>query len=118
MSEDGVNSVKHPSNGTDAKISDPMENEPCLTGNMKVKESFLRSKEKLLCEKTGLSKKGLYVAAIVLLILFILFLIVIVLAAVWPRIPHYYEYPVCDTPACLRAAAQVSIYLTKKNVLN
>lgn len=110
MTEDGANSVaKHQTNGKETKINaEPSENDPCMGEGNKEENSFVKKQKQLLREKTGLSEKGLHIAAGVVLLTFILFLIVIVLSAAWPKVHHHQEYPVCESTECLRASAQVS----------
>lgn len=105
-------SSKQNKNGTELpKANEPSENDPCI--DFKTRNGgprFWRSTQRHLCEKTGLSHRGLYVAMAVVIVLVILLIIVIALAAAWPRNRHHLEYPVCSSPACLRAASQVSFY--------
>ena len=58
----------------------------------------------------GVTSRGLLILLILLLIIVLMFIIIIVLAAMWPR--NYNEKPpyVCNTPSCLRAAAQVRLF--------
>ena len=55
----------------------------------------------------GVTSRGLLILAVLLLIILLMFIIIIVLAALWPRTKAQEAPRVCDTPACLRAAAQV-----------
>ena len=57
----------------------------------------------------GVTSRGLLILTILLLIILLLFIIIVVLAALWPRTKAQEAPRVCDTPACLRAAAQVSL---------
>lgn len=84
------------------------EEDPCIEESKDTKLSFRDQTEKKLREKSGLSRKGLLIAAAVLFVLLLLFIIVIALGAAWPRIPHHNQFPVCENSACLRASAQVS----------
>ncbi|KAF2894142.1 hypothetical protein ILUMI_12029, partial [Ignelater luminosus] len=101
--------VKENKNGTEVpKIMEPSENDPCIEfKNQSSKTRFLQNTERRLREKSGLSRTGLYVCGALLLLLIVLFITVIVLAATWPTKPHHQQYPICNEPACLRAAAQV-----------
>jgi hypothetical protein len=62
----------------------------------------------------GVTSRGLLILDVLLLIILLMFIIIIVLAALWPRTKAQEAPRVCDTPACLRAAAQVG----KSNQLN
>lgn len=55
----------------------------------------------------GVTSRGLLILLILLLIIVLMFIIIIVLAAMWPRTYSEKAPHVCDTPSCLRAAAQV-----------
>lgn len=103
--------VKENKNGTEVpKIMEPSENDPCIDfKNNSSKARFLENTERRLREKSGLSRTGLYVCGGFLLLLIVLFITVVVLAATWPTLPHDKQYPICTKPACLRAAAQVSL---------
>uniref|UniRef100_A0A1B6CAA0 Peptidase M13 N-terminal domain-containing protein n=1 Tax=Clastoptera arizonana TaxID=38151 RepID=A0A1B6CAA0_9HEMI len=63
--------------------------------------------EKNLESKTGLSRTGLIVAAIILLTLFILIIVIITLGLLWPITPHSQKYPMCKNPACLHTSAEI-----------
>lgn len=87
------------------------EEDPCIQEVDKkcLKRNFRERTEEKLREKSGLSQRGLHVAAGVLLLLFVLLIVVIALAAAWPHSPHHRQYPVCEDAACLRASAQVNL---------
>ena len=55
----------------------------------------------------GVTSRGLLILALLLVFILILLVIIVVLAALWPRTKAQEAPKVCDTPACLRAAAQV-----------
>lgn len=55
----------------------------------------------------GVTSRGLLILALLLVFIVILLVIIVVLAALWPRNRAQEAPKVCDTPACLRAAAQV-----------
>nr|CAH7760415.1 unnamed protein product [Callosobruchus chinensis] len=107
MAENGNNDPK--SNGMSPKPNgEPSESDPCMDeAKTKDEVDFFHRYRDQISEKTGLSRKGVYVAGGVVLLTFLLLLIVIVLAACWPRIPHRHQYPVCEKAECLRAAAQI-----------
>ncbi|KAK9501218.1 hypothetical protein O3M35_011973 [Rhynocoris fuscipes] len=63
--------------------------------------------EQWCSEKTGLSRIGLLIFALLLILLFILFIIVVVMSTLWPEIPHSSLFPICRTPACLLASSEV-----------
>lgn len=87
------------------------ENDPCLkTSARKDRRKFYERTEEKLREKSGLTRRGLIIAGVVLFILFILFIIVIVLGICWPRTPHERQFPICEDAACLRAVAQVCTF--------
>lgn len=54
-----------------------------------------------------MTSRGLLILALLLVFILILLVIIVVLAALWPRTKAQEAPKVCDTPACLRAAAQV-----------
>lgn len=54
-----------------------------------------------------MTSRGLLILIALLLIILLLFVVIVVLAAMWPRSRAQEAPKVCDTPACLRAAAQV-----------
>nr|CAI5857033.1 unnamed protein product [Callosobruchus analis] len=105
MAENGNNDPK--TNGMSPKPNrEPSESDPCMDeAKTKDEVDFFHRYRDQISEKTGLSRKGVYVAGGVALLTFLLLLIVIVLAACWPRIPHL--FPVCEKAECLRAAAQI-----------
>lgn len=106
MSENGKEPPK--SNGTDVPPNEePLESDPCMEGQDGKKTPFRRYRDEISA-RTGLSHKGVYIVAGIVILAFLLFIIVISLAAAWPRIPHKYQFPVCKEAECLRAAAQVS----------
>ncbi|KAK4877532.1 hypothetical protein RN001_010038 [Aquatica leii] len=108
MGEEPVKS--NSKNGTDApKINEPSEADPCMIEfkNSFYKPKFLENTVRRGCEKTGFTPIGVYIAAILLILLIILLIVVLVLAITWPRQPHHLQFPVCEKPACLRAAAQI-----------
>ena len=55
----------------------------------------------------GVTSRGLCILIILIIIIILLFIIIIILAALWPRKPYREPPIICDTPPCLRAAAQV-----------
>lgn len=55
----------------------------------------------------GVTSRGLLILIGLLLVIVLLFVIIVVLGAMWPRSRAQEAPRVCDTPACLRAAAQV-----------
>ncbi len=55
----------------------------------------------------GVTSRGLLILGLLLVFILILLVIIVVLAALWPRTAAQEAPKVCDTPACLRAAAQV-----------
>lgn len=59
--------------------------------------------EKIIKQKTGLTRAGL-VLAILCIVLAIALLVCIIL---WPKTAHSKEYPVCTKPSCLRSSAEV-----------
>lgn len=59
--------------------------------------------EKIIKQKTGLTRTGL-VLAILCIVLAIALLVCIIL---WPKTAHSKEYPVCTKPSCLRSSAEV-----------
>ncbi|EFX68569.1 hypothetical protein DAPPUDRAFT_259939 [Daphnia pulex] len=54
----------------------------------------------------GVTSRGLLILGLLLVFILILLVIIVVLAALWPRTKAQEAPKVCDTPACLRAAAQ------------
>ena len=54
-----------------------------------------------------MTSRGLLILGLLLVFILILLVIIVVLAALWPRTRAQEAPKVCDTPACLRAAAQV-----------
>ncbi|KAF5286120.1 hypothetical protein FQA39_LY16403 [Lamprigera yunnana] len=107
MSEESAKSNNK--NGTDApKINEPSEVDPCIDfKNSSNKPKLLENVERRVREKTGLTQFGYYVGLVILLTLVVLLIIVVVLGITWPRIPHHLQFPICGSPSCLRAAAQV-----------
>lgn len=97
--------------GENPKPTSASEEDPCIQEDDKkcLKRNFRERTEQKLRDKSGLSQRGLRIAAGVLLLLFILLIVVIALAAAWPRTPHYRQFPVCEDPACLRSSAQVNM---------
>lgn len=59
----------------------------------------------------GVTSRGLLILGLLLVFILILLVIIVVLAALWPRTKAQEAPKVCDTPACLRAAAQVFFFL-------
>lgn len=59
----------------------------------------------------GVTSRGLLILALLLIFILILLVVIVVLAALWPRAKAQEAPKVCDTPACLRAAAQVNPFL-------
>ena len=59
-----------------------------------------------------MTSRGLLILALLLVFILILLVIIVVLAALWPRNRAQEAPKVCDTPACLRAAAQVLCLLS------
>jgi hypothetical protein len=57
------------------------------------------------------TSRGLLILGLLLVFILILLVIIVVLAALWPRTKAQEAPKVCDTPACLRAAAQVFFFL-------
>lgn len=55
----------------------------------------------------GVTSRGLLILALLLVFILILLVVIVVLAALWPRTKAQEAPKVCDTPSCLRAAAQV-----------
>lgn len=96
--------------GENPKPTSASEEDPCIqeADEKHSRHNFRERTEKKLREKSGLSEKGLRIAAGVLLLLFILLITVIALGAAWPRTPHHRQFPVCQEAACLRASAQVN----------
>lgn len=92
--------------------SEPTELDPCMEDSKAKRNpnAFLAYRDKM-CERSGLSKKGVYIVGTVIIVSVLLLIVVIALASAWPRIPHEYQYPICTKPECLRAAAQVSLVL-------
>lgn len=68
--------------------------------------------EKWCSEKTGLSRVGLLIVGILLLLLIGLLLTVLIMACLWPNIPHSMMFPMCRTPSCLLASSEI---LSKMN---
>ena len=58
-----------------------------------------------------MTSRGLLILGLLLVFILILLVIIVVLAALWPRTKAQEAPKVCDTPACLRAAAQVFFFL-------
>lgn len=108
MVDEETNSVKEQKNGTELKTNDPSECDPCIE-TKRGEKRVLDDTERYLRDKTGLSRRGIYIAGALLLVLLLLFVTVIALAASWPRTPHHLQFPVCKDSACLRASAQVSL---------
>ncbi|PSN48712.1 hypothetical protein C0J52_08788 [Blattella germanica] len=75
--------------------------------------NFIENVEEKLKEKTGLSRLGLIIAAVVLFLLLVFLLVTIVLGSTWPITPHSHLFPVCTRAACLQASAQVSLSFIK-----
>lgn len=63
--------------------------------------------EKIIKQKTGLTRTGL-VLAVLCIVLAIVLLVCLIL---WPKTSHSKEYPVCAKPSCLRSSAEVIISL-------
>ncbi|XP_065206567.1 endothelin-converting enzyme 1-like [Planococcus citri] len=59
--------------------------------------------EKIIKQKTGLTRTGL-VLAVLCIILAISLLVCLIL---WPKTSHSKEYPVCAKPSCLRSSAEI-----------
>jgi hypothetical protein len=97
-------------NGGNGDAGGATELDTCLDSEIKkpIDSGRMARIEKRLRAKSGLSRKGLIAAGVILLLLLIFLIVVIVLAACWPRPPHAHQFPICRTPACLSASAQVS----------
>lgn len=67
--------------------------------------------EKWCKEKTGYTRFGLIVQAVLLFLLLVFMITVVIMACLWPSIPHSFNYPLCRTSACLLASSQVSDFL-------
>lgn len=63
--------------------------------------------ERKLLDKTGYSRTGLFVAAVVALLCLVLFVTLVVFLFKWPRPPR--PMHVCRSASCLRASAEVSL---------
>lgn len=107
MSVDGK--VPSKTNGTETRNSlEASELEPCMEDSKdNRKPNIFHRYRAQACEKSGLSHKGLHIVGGIVIFAFLLFVVVIALAAAWPRIPHRYQFPVCEDAECLEAAAQV-----------
>lgn len=99
-------------NGTE-NPTEPSEHQPCIENGQQSEKKHDKAQWEIiadrLCKKSGLSRKGLYIALSVLVFLLVLLITVIVLAVCWPLTPHHQQFPVCDNSSCLRASAQVRI---------
>lgn len=109
MSENGRDQPK--SNGTDVKQNvEPSEIDPCMEDskiNKRHSNIFYKYRNQF-SEKSGLSHKGVYIVTGIVIFSLLLFIVVISLAALWPTIPHRYQFSICQEAECLRAAAQVN----------
>lgn len=74
----------------------------------KSRGTFLRVKVQKAGGLLGVTSRGLLILIALLLIILLLFVVIVVLAAMWPRSRAQEAPRVCDTPACLRSAAQVN----------
>lgn len=109
MSENGPELKK--TNGTEVKQNtEPSELDPCMedSKNNRDPNIFYRYRDDL-SKKSGLSHKGVYIVSGIVILTILLVIVVIALSASWPRIPHRYQFPICQEAECLRASAQVSV---------
>lgn len=108
MAEEELNKMKEMKNGVDFQPNEAIaECEPCIEtkqNEMKIWDNA----ERVLRDKTGLTRWGVYFVGVLLITVLILFIIVVALGASWPRTPHHHQFPICKHSSCLRASAQVS----------
>lgn len=100
--------VQTKTNGTETRNLEASELDPCMedTKDSRKSDFFHRYRDRA-CEKSGLSHKGLYIVGGIVILAVSLLIVVVALAAAWPRIPHRYQFPVCEDAECLEAAAQI-----------
>ncbi|XP_046444687.1 endothelin-converting enzyme 2-like isoform X1 [Daphnia pulex] len=73
----------------------------------KMRETLMERQVQKAGGLLGVTSRGLLILGLLLVFILILLVIIVVLAALWPRTKAQEAPKVCDTPACLRAAAQV-----------
>lgn len=62
--------------------------------------------EKIIKQKTGLTRTGL----VLVFLCIVLAIALLVCIIIWPKTAHSKEYPVCTKPSCLRSSAEVSSF--------
>lgn len=118
MAEEELNKMKDCKNGGDFQQNEAAaECEPCIETKDKQNKMW-NNAERVLRDKTGLTRWGIYFVGGLLITILLLLIIVIALGASWPRTPHHQLFPICKSSSCLRASAQVSMLVNKFLVLH
>ncbi|KAG5889676.1 hypothetical protein JTB14_007815 [Gonioctena quinquepunctata] len=97
-------------NGTEVKTAggDSSENDPCLEDSKRARKTdFFHRYRDEISDRSGLSYRGVYIVGGIVILAMILLIVVVSLASVWPRIPHEFQFPICEKAECLKAAAQI-----------
>ncbi|CAG9770513.1 unnamed protein product [Ceutorhynchus assimilis] len=96
-------------NGNVETEIDLTETDACLDLKQpkKTKLPFLEKYISNLQEKTHLTRNWVLILCSLVVATAIFLLVIIGMTIGWPKLPHTYRYPLCKSPECLRAAAQI-----------